>query len=234
MSERKLLYETVQNMILFQSYKGVPMYLSRVELDTNRRSTMAALASLQKLHGAVESAFSGERKRRLWRMDRLGGKMYLLIVSEDVPTDLARIVTQFGTGREAETKCYDALFGRLKPGSRWHFRLTANPVHACPDPKHPGERGLVNAHCSEQFQKKWLMDRAEKHGFTLLEDDFMVMETKWLRFRKQGKNTVTLLSVTYEGSLCIVEPEAFQQLLCRGIGKGKAYGLGMMTVVQGG
>lgn len=210
------------------------MYLSRVELDVSRRSTMVALASLQKLHGAVESAFSGERKRRLWRLDQLGEKLYLLIVSEDIPTNLMHIVTQFGTGRVAESKCYDTLFERLKPESRWHFRLTANPVHAHPDPKHPGERGVVEAHCSEQFQKKWLMDRAGKHGFALLEDDFMVTETKWIRFRKYGKNTVTLLSVTYEGSLRIVKPEAFQQLLCRGIGKGKAYGLGMITVVQGG
>ena len=41
------------------------MYLSRVELDPTRRSTMAALAAPQKLHGAVESAFTGERRRRL-------------------------------------------------------------------------------------------------------------------------------------------------------------------------
>ena len=38
------------------------MYLSRVELDLTRRSTMAALAAPQKLHGAVESAFAGERR----------------------------------------------------------------------------------------------------------------------------------------------------------------------------
>lgn len=210
------------------------MYLSRVELDTNRRSTMAALSSPQKLHGAVEGAFAGERKRRLWRMDRLGGKLYMLIVSEDVPTDLGHIVSQFGTGRKAETKCYDALLERLKTGDRWHFRLTANPVHARPDPKHPGERGTVDAHCSEQYQKKWLMDRAEKHGFSLQEEDFIVTEIKWLRFKKRERDRVTLLSVTYEGTLSIEEPKAFEQLLCRGIGKGKAYGLGMMTVVQGG
>lgn len=209
------------------------MYLSRIELDVNRRSTMAAFTSLQRLHGAVENAFSGERKRRLWRLDCLGGKMYLLIVSEDVPTDMGHIVAQFGTGRAAETKCYDALFERLKAGDQWHFRLTANPVHSRPDPKHPGERGTVDAHCSERYQKKWLIDRSEKNGFRLSENDFIVTETKWLRFKKQGRDTVTLLSVTYEGILSIVDPKAFQQLLCQGIGKGKAYGLGMMTVVQG-
>ena len=59
------------------------MYLSRVELDPTRRSTMAALVAPQKLHGAVESAFAGERRRRLWRLDRLGERLYLLLLSED-------------------------------------------------------------------------------------------------------------------------------------------------------
>ena len=78
------------------------MYLSRVELDPTRRSTMAALAAPQKLHGAVESAFGGERCRRLWRLDRLGEQLYLLLLSEDAP-ELSGVVEQFGTGAAAET-----------------------------------------------------------------------------------------------------------------------------------
>ena len=80
------------------------MYLSRVELDEARRSTMRALAAPQKLHGAVESAFPGERRRRLWRLDRLGGKLYLLLLSEGLP-DLTGIAEQFGpVDRPAEPK----------------------------------------------------------------------------------------------------------------------------------
>ena len=210
------------------------MYLSRVELDTSRRSTMAALTSVQKLHGAVESAFDGERKRRLWRLDHLGEKTYILIVSEDAPTKLETIVLQFGTGSAAETKCYDPLLKRLKTDDQWHFRLTANPVKSRPDAEHLKKRGTVTAHCSVQFQKKWLMDRAEKHGFSLTEDDFTVTEMRWLRFKKQARQDVSLLSVSYEGTLRVTDQTAFWQLLCNGIGRGKAYGLGMMTVVRGG
>ena len=61
-----------------------------------KRSTMIALNSPQKLHGAIESAFdSEERKRKLWRIDKLGEKTYLLILSEDKP-DLSNAVLQFG------------------------------------------------------------------------------------------------------------------------------------------
>ena len=158
------------------------MYLSRVELDPTRRSTMAALAAPQKLHGAVESAFTGERRRRLWRLDRLGERLYLLLLSEDVP-ELSGVVEQFGTGAAAETRSYDPLLQRVEPGSSWQFRLT---------------------------------------------------RVQWQHFAKHGTRPVTLLAVTYEGVLQVTDPEQFRALLCQGMGRGKAYGLGLMTVMRGG
>lgn len=161
------------------------MYLSRVELDPTRRSTMAALAAPQKLHGAVESAFTGERRRRLWRLDRLGERLYLLLLSEDVP-ELSGVVEQFGTGAAAETRSYDPLLQRVEPGSSWQFRLTANPTKCCKDPKAPAERGTVAAHCSTKYQKQWLLDRAAKHGFALREEEFTVTRVQWQHFAKHG------------------------------------------------
>ena len=194
------------------------MYLSRVELDPTRRSTMAALAAPQKLHGAVESAFTGERRRRLWRLDRLGERLYLLLLSEDA----------------AETRSYDPLLQRVEPGSSWQFRLTANPTKCCKDPKAPAERGTVAAHCSTKYQKQWLLDRAAKHGFALREEEFTVTRVQWQHFAKHGIRPVTLLAVTYEGILQVTDPEQFRALLCQGMGRGKAYGLGLMTVMRGG
>ena len=44
----------------------------------------------------------------------------------------------------------------------------------------------------------------------------------------------TLLVVTYEGVLQVTDPEAFKALLCEGVGRGKAYGLGLMTIIHRG
>ena len=208
------------------------MYLSRVELDLTRLSTMEALAAPQKLHGAVESAFAGERRRRLWRLDRLGERLYLLLLSEDAP-DLSGVVEQFGTGAAAETRSYDPLLERVVPGSCWQFRLTANPTKSCKDPKAPAERGSVMAHCSTKYQKQWLLDRAAKHGFALREEEFTVTRVQWQRFAKRGTRPVTLLAVTYEGVLQVTDAERFRAMLCQGMGRGKAYGLGLMTVMHG-
>lgn len=209
------------------------MYLSRVELDPARRSTMTALAAPQKFHGAVESAFSGERRRRLWRLDRLGEKLYLLLLSEEMP-DLSGVVEQFGTGAVPESRNYDPLLARITPGSRWQFRLAANPTKSCKDAQKPAARGTVAAHCTTQYQKQWLLDRAAKHGFALTEDSFTVTRVQWHHFAKHGTRPVSLLAVTYEGVLQVTDPEAFRNLLCQGMGRGKAYGLGLLTVMRGG
>lgn len=105
------------------------MYLSRAELDPTRRETMVALISPQKFHGAVENAFAGARRRRLWRLDQLGEKLYLLLLSEERP-DLTALCAQFGTGAPPETRPYDPLLERVTAGSCWQFRLTANPTRS--------------------------------------------------------------------------------------------------------
>ena len=214
------------------------MYLSRVELDETRRTTMRALAAPQKLHGAVESAFLGERRRRLWRLDHWNEKLYLLLLSEDRP-DLSEISKQFGPANRqgsTETREYTQLLDRIVPGSVWQFRLTANPTKSCAEKAGTDHRGKVLAHCTVEYQEKWLLDRAEKHGFQLEPDGFTVTASRWLHFAKNGmqNRTVSLLSVTYEGVLQVTQPDLFRALLTGGIGRGKAYGLGLMTVIHRG
>lgn len=202
-----------------------------------KRSTMIALNSPQKLHGAIESAFdSEERKRKLWRIDKLGEKTYLLILSEDKP-DLSNAVLQFGVSEAGigfETKDYLPLLERIQDGTVWHFKLTANPTVSSSEKCKAGERGNVKAHISDQYQVKWLLDRAEKHGFALNENEFCVTGVKWYIFRKGAeRNRVSILSVTYEGKLKVTDKKAFCEALINGIGREKAYGLGMLTVVKG-
>ena len=209
------------------------MYLSRVELDLTRRSTMAALAAPQKLHGAVESAFAGERRRRLWRLDRLGERLYLLLLSEDAP-ELSGMVEQFGTGAAAETRSYDPLLQRVEPGSCWQFRLTANPTRSKKDSADHTARGTLKPCYLEVEQEEWLWAQAAKHGFAVSEGSFAVTRKQTYHFKKNGTRPVTLLAVTYEGVLQVTNPEAFKALLCEGVGRGKAYGLGLMTIIHRG
>lgn len=200
-----------------------------MELDTSKRRCAIALTAPKLLHGAIESAFP-ERARKLWRIDALSGKQYLLLVSEDKP-DLSEAVRQFGTDRGWESRCYDAFLETIHKGDRRRFRLTANPVIS--KSHGTGERGTVLAHVTFEQQEKWLTDRAEKHGFSLQPDAFSVTHSEWVTFRKgtdKGR-PVCFKSATFEGVLTVTDAELFRQTLCSGIGREKAYGCGMMTVL---
>ena len=208
------------------------MYLSRILLDVSKKNTLQALSNPNRFHGSVERCFSGERKRNLWRIDNLNGRLYLLILSEDVP-DLKMIEKQFSPAYEhGETKSYDKLLERIKKGSSWQFRIVANPTKSLSS--RDGSRGKVIAISDREHQKEWLMKKGEKNGFHLEKGTFDVVQGMWHIFSKRKNNTsmkVSLKSVAFEGKLEITDEEKFKYALVKGIGKEKAYGNGLMTII---
>lgn len=201
------------------------MYLSRVELNLSNRETMRAMVSPKIFHGAIENSFDDNRLRKLWRIDTLNGKKYILILSEDIPK-LEAFAAKFGLEGKYETKEYTPLLDRISNGGVWHFRLTANPVVK--------SNGKIMAHITPCYQKKWLLDRAESHGFSLNEEEFQVVSSTWYDFYKKSGNSscrVRMLSVIFEGVLQVTDAEKFKELLCCGIGREKAYGQGLLTIV---
>ena len=205
------------------------MYLSRIALDVTDRNTMKALGSPSIFHGAVSASFTGERPEVLWRIDNLNDQLFMLILSHDRP-DLTNFCRQFSNGGSWETKDYDQLLERLKCGDVLRFRITANPTKSICDKS--GKRGKVAAHITTEHQKNWLIQKSTQNGFSVNENSFDVIYSKWYRFYKQGNNYVTLLSVSYEGVLEITDTERFRAALTKGIGRGKAYGMGLMTVMN--
>lgn len=207
------------------------MFLSRIPLDRYNRNTLRALSSPSIFHGAVESSFTGDRKRNLWRIDCLNEQLYLLLLSECKP-ELSSFCLQFGQEELSyETKSYDGLLDRIKTGDKWRFRLTANPTKSVSDQKNE-KRGKVLAHITADFQKNWLVERAEKNGFFVTDDSFDIVQSKWIRFYKKGSKAISLISVTYEGILEVTEADLFKNALTNGIGRGKAYGMGLLTVMK--
>ena len=209
------------------------VYLSRVRLNTEKRQTQIAFASPDRFHGAVERCFDTDcpRKRNLWRIDTLYGMCFLMILSEDRP-ELQHIREQFGyPGDSDEIKEYDPLLNRIENGSVWHFRLKANPTHTV---KQEGKtRGRVVAHVSEKYEMEWLKRRAEQNGFAVLSEGSCVTGSDWKIFNKSGQHSrVRLKEVTFEGVLRVENKDLFCNALVNGIGRGKAYGMGMITVMR--
>lgn len=211
---------------------GLKLYLSRVEIDTNNRQKMKDLTHLGAYHNWVEMSFpaeinSGERLRHLWRMDRLYGHEYLLVLSQEKP-DLSRL-ERYGVAGTAQTKSYDHFLDSLQEGMMMQFRLTANPSYR------DSKTGRTYPHITVKQQKDWLVKRAERLGFEFLsnrdgEPSFDVVSRSW-PILYHGKQRITLSSVSFEGLLKVVDIKKFKKALVDGIGREKAYGMGLLTVI---
>ena len=211
------------------------MYLSRIKLSGNKREAMMAQSSPSRIHGTLETSFGGQRRHPLWRIDKLNGEEYILILT-DLPEDFtaaADILSDDGTWEQAD---YSKLLNRVKAGTTWRFRLTANPTISEPaKPTAPGAehpRGHVKALALNFQQLDWLSRQGEKHGFKL-PVPAAVTESTWKVFNKKGQGKrVSILSVTFEGILTVTDEALFLNALVNGIGRGKAYGNGLLTLAS--
>jgi|GEM_PF-51245 len=167
------------------------MFLSRIELDLDKRKTVHALNSPQLLHKAVEGCFSStssekqKPRKNLWRIDELGGKPFLLLVSPDKP-DFSSLAKEFCKPEEqGMSKDYGVFLDKLEVGQTWQFRLTANPIFSSkrkehrehekkPEAREPKARGTVIACDSLRYQHEWLFNKtlgsvnSAKVGFDVL------------------------------------------------------------------
>jgi len=205
------------------------MYISRVELDIYNRQKIRDLTHLGAYHNWVEQSFkeeSGVRSRKLWRLDKINDKNYLLLVSEEKP-DL-NLLEKYGVDGSAVTKEYDAYISKIKSDMKLRFRLVTNPVHSVME---DGKRGSEKPHITAEFQKKFFMERTIKNGFEVNEDEVNIVERGFELLRKSGSKPVKVVKATFEGVLTVVDEDRFKLLLENGFGKKKAYGFGLMTVI---
>lgn len=223
------------------------MFISRIPLNAARYDAQQLIGSPYKLHSAVEHSFppvvarANESGRILWRLDMNAHdshSVWLYVVSPQQP-DFTHIVEQAGWPLygEWESKEYSILLNKLARGQRWRFRLRANPVRKAAKDKglrpHEGITGKIQGHVTVAQQTQWLIDRAEKHGFHVLESvsgpQIVISQRQKQRFMRKGA-TVSLSTAVFDGVLEITDVEAFRKTLCFGVGRAKGFGCGLLTI----
>jgi CRISPR system Cascade subunit CasE len=212
-------------------------YLSRFEFHTARREARRLIASPSAVHGAVLAAFRDPpvgraRDRLLWRIDIDARRSYLYVLSTERP-DLTHLVEAAGwaNGPVWETAEYDSVLDGLVRGQHWYFRLVANPTRSVRDGKRQRSRRV--GHVTSVQQLDWLVSRGPKLGIDFqFECDLpqvQVTGRSSVEFR-HGSSKVSLSTARFEGVMRVEEPQLLRQSLLEGIGPGKAYGCGLMTI----
>lgn len=231
------------------------MYLSRLILNAREPATLRLLGNPYAMHQFLWHAFpdgekpnqSGERNI-LWRIEPERDGPPVVLVQSDIAPDWCRPDSTPFLARP-ETKSWEP---RFSAGQRLRFRLRANPTKSIPankpvvNGKHVrGQRvGLMK----EVEQIAWLIARGEKHGFRVSErmllpgDDaydpsqnfFRIeREATWYAVRSpEPRRTMTWLAVDFEGELEVTDLALFTEAVCKGLGTGKAFGFGLLSLAR--
>jgi CRISPR system Cascade subunit CasE len=220
------------------------MFLSQLVLDLRHRQVRRDFADAHQLHRTVMSAFdqtADQAARRehavLFRIDNDAGKAPLLLVQSRPEPNWGRLPSGYLLTRDHNpaVKPFTTL-DQLQSGQLLRFRLTANPARKietktlADGKRRHGRRVELRR---EPEQRAWLARRAEAAGFELVQPDQTLTVTP--RGKLTGRrNTarVTANAVQYDGLLRITDTNLIRQAIIAGIGPGKAYGLGLLSLSQ--
>ena len=187
---------------------------------------------------------------------RQGSPSCALFISSPVPPDPSHIVEEAGYATEGGVVVRDmsTFLDGLSAGQRWGFRLCVNPTFQESNQVNARGRKKILAHVTQDQQTQWVLDRAARLGFKVVTSaeyggDLPVLEDRGghrvdganllingvergIAEFKRGSSRVTLALATFEGVLEVTDPELLRHGLVHGIGRGKAYGCGLMTLAR--
>jgi CRISPR system Cascade subunit CasE len=138
-----------------------------------------------------------------------------------------------GVGENPAIRNVAAERAAFRPGSRFAFRLRANTTRKIDTKTGPdgvrrhGRRVPVRG---DDERLRWLARHAEASGFAF--DDGRVRVTELAVSGGRGTNSVSVGGALFEGVLVVRDVELFVRALEYGIGPGKAFGFGLLSIAR--
>jgi CRISPR system Cascade subunit CasE len=198
------------------------MFLSQLILNPRSPQVRRELAEPYEVHRTLMHAFPSPSGRVLFRVDtsRETGTPVVLIQSPTVPD------WSFLQGKGdylAAPPQYKEFQPGFRVGQLLYFRLRANPTV-----KRDGKRhGLLK----EEDQMAWLERKGHTGGFRIC--SAQLIPEGLLQGRKMAeddRHTLTHLAVRFDGVLEVMDSERLVAALQAGIGSGKGFGFGLLSL----
>jgi CRISPR system Cascade subunit CasE len=209
------------------------LWLARIPLDLRSRDARDDLADAAGLHRRVMSLVPdglGPQPRQtagvLFRVDHTPGGPVLLIQAgyEPDPLRLPAGYMRSIDGDTAGVRKLEPLLTALHAGSAVHYRVAANASKRLNNNTDRSIRGRVVA-LSGRDAEQWWERKAARHGMRLLS----------LRADAQpaarGRIDRVRHAVTrFDGHAIVEDPDVVRAAVLTGIGRGKAYGCGLLSL----
>lgn len=215
------------------------MFLSQLCPNVRSAAARRDLADPYEMHRTILRAFparaAGGAGNVLFRVEQpRAGLPAVLVLSEYEPA-WASLPTLYVT--DARTSSFDGIVFRA--GRRLAFRVRANPTKRLCKMSTRSDGSTVTDWCNakgkgkrvglmrEVEQLAWLGRKGAEGGFRVL--DARANAEGTVRGYKAG-NELSFIAVLFDGILEVTDADLFRNALFAGIGPGKAFGFGLLSV----
>lgn len=227
------------------------LYLSQLIVDGRCREARRDLSDCHALHERILHAFpdapeitaARDHYGVLYRVEPLDGGARILVQSRERP-DWSRLPAGYLRGPVCSPKRIEGAYERIASGQELIFRLRANPTRriskndSSEETRWHGKRVELRR---EEDQLAWLQRKGATAGFHVLTvrassaeaaevADVRVIEGARQVTGKDGERELRFGSVLFEGRLRVTDADAFRRALESGIGSGKAFGFGLLSI----
>ncbi|MFF2508680.1 type I-E CRISPR-associated protein Cas6/Cse3/CasE [Streptomyces sp. NPDC058067] len=207
------------------------LWLTRIVPNPRDRDARRDIRSAVGLHHRVMLLFpdglgAGAREKTgaLFRLDE-SPHGFSIIVQSGVAPDLSRLNKEYGL---AQSKYLTPLLSQLTTGTTVHYRLTANATRKLGQNTTAGRPGqIVPLHGAEA--EAWWERQTHAAGLSLLS----VHSTRLSDARGErasDKRAITHARTRFDGAATVTDVDALTQRLAAGIGRGKSYGCGLLSI----
>lgn len=199
------------------------MYLSQLLVNPRSRDARIDLADRYELHRTLLNGFPEDLpsdERILYRVeDNPNVPIISVLVQSRYLPEWESVERMSRRGYLTDVPQVRRIVPELALGQRLPFRLQANPTV-----KRDGKRHAIYR---DDDLLAWLQRKGEQHGFAcdMLDVQIVKLGKKYGKRRKQ-----TWHAVQFDGLLTVADPERFSVALVNGIGSGKAFGFGLISI----
>lgn len=189
------------------------MYLYQLELNLQNAQMQQGLANPHKMHGMLNQ----RNNRVLWRIDDEGKYPKMLVQSHmeiDWNSLLKRGFLRDVQGKEAKPN--------INEGDQFYFKFVGNASKR--------SYGKIIPIKDKEQQEEWLYRRMSAVGANV--QQLVIGKTTVLQFRKSPGTKVTIQKTLFSGIIETTNAAQLAKAHQEGIGRNKAYGLGMLSLAR--
>ncbi|RFU85195.1 type I-E CRISPR-associated protein Cas6/Cse3/CasE [Streptomyces triticagri] len=205
--------------------------LARIRLNPFSRDVQRDLRDATQMHKTLMRLVPdnlGDTPRRdtglLFRLDETDGAGTLL-VQATTALDPARLPDGYG---HTQVKDLTGMFTALRRGLPVRYRITVNPAKRARLPlEQKNKRGRV-VPLSGADADAWWIRKATAAGLHLT--GLLPTPQRPVRPRGAGATAMRHSLIRYDGTATITDPDTLAQTLVTGIGRGKSYGAGLLSL----